>query len=86
MSFEENKVENDVHENKDNDEFATKYPNCDGILISNVPEDTTSTEIETILNSAVAGSTDNVSILQAENVRSRLVKNVCLDKVLEIVK
>ena len=86
VSFEENKVENDVHESKDNDEFATKYPNCDGILISNVPEDTTSTEIETILNSAVAGSTDNVSILQAENVRSRLVKNVCLDKVLEIVK
>ena len=54
VSLEENKVENDVHESKDNDEFATKYPNCDGILISNVPEDTTSTEIETILNSAVA--------------------------------
>ena len=86
VSSEENKVDNDVDENKENEEFTTKYPNCDGIIISNVPEDTTPNEIETILNSAVAGSTENVSILQADNVRSRLVKNVSLDKVLEIVK
>ena len=87
VSSEENTVGNDVDENKENEEFTTKYPNCDGIIISNVPEDTTPNEIETILNSAaVAGSTENVSILQADNVRSRLVKNVSLDKVLEIVK
>jgi hypothetical protein len=67
------------------EELAARYPNCDGIIISNLPEDITSNEIEDILNSAVLNSTDGISILQAESARSKLVKNVALEKVLEIV-
>ena len=68
------------------DELSTKYPNCDGILISNVPEDTTLLEIENLINSAVLNSADGASILQEENPRSRLVQNIALDKVMQIIK
>ena len=68
------------------DELSTKYPNCDGILISNVPEDTTLLEIENLINSALLNSADGASILQEENPRSRLVQNIALDKVMQIIK
>ena len=67
-------------------ELITKYPNCDGIMISNLPEETENEEIKTIINSVVLNSTEGVSILQAENSRSRLVKNIALEKVMTIVK
>ena len=72
-------------ENRDsNDELAKRFPNCDGILISNIPEDTQNEEISTILNSAVLNCTDGISIHQVENTRSRLVKNISLNKVMEM--
>ena len=55
-------------------------------MISNVPEDITSSEIENILNSAVINSTEEISIQQEKKKKSRLVKNIPIDKVLEIVK
>ena len=69
----------------DKEELSTRYPNCDGIIISNLPEDITSDEIEKILNTAVLNSAEGVSILQEESSRSRLIKNIALESVLDIV-
>ena len=86
VTIEDTKVEDEVENNDNKAKFQANFPNCDGIILSNLPDDITNTEIEKILDSVVLNSSDGISILQEGSTRSRLVQNIALADISEMVR
>ena len=53
---------------------VTKYPNCDGFVLSNLPDDTTDAAIEQMIEKVVLNGSEQVSILPSESSRKRFIK------------
>ena len=83
--IEETKEDDDKSDGNRID-IGKEYPNCDGLILSNLPEDISDNNIKRMINSAVLNSADEVSILPSGNSRSRLIKNLDLSYLPEVMK
>ena len=78
--------EQDADINEPNLDIVEDFPNCDGIILSNVAEDITEDEIKKILESAVPNSSEGISIHPAGSSKSRLIKDLDLSVISQILK
>ena len=54
--------------------IETKYPNCDGVVINNLPEDISNEDVKTLLEGAVLNSSEQVSINPTGSTRGRFIQ------------
>jgi hypothetical protein len=54
--------------------FLLPLLRCDGVVLSNLPDDITDDDIKKLIEKAVLNGSDEVSILPSETSRSRLIK------------
>ena len=66
--------------------FSNDYPNCDGLVFSNLPEDISNDELEKVMEKCVVNCSDQVSILPGESLRSRFIKINNINLISEFVR
>ena len=67
-------------------DILKEFPNCDGLAVSNLPDDITDEDIKKMLESKVLNSSDGISIHPTGTLRSRLIKDVSIHMISEIVR
>ena len=83
----EDAVNTEPNDNADNlPNIERDFPNCDGIIIDNLPEDITEENISELLESAVLNSGDGITIHPTGSLRGKLVKNVKIESISTLIK
>ena len=67
-------------------DIREEFPNCDGIIINNLPEDITEGDINVILNAEVLNSAENITIHPTGTTRSRLIKGINFNQMGALIK
>ena len=81
---EETEAASDAKENAI--DICKEFPNCDGLVLSNLPDDIADEDIKKILESKVLNSSDGISIHPSGTLRSRLIKDISINMISEIVR
>ena len=81
-------VTEDEQENSNNKNvnIGKTYPSCDGLILGNLPDDTSDDDIKKLFEKAVLNSSDGISIHPSGTIRSRLIQNIKTEHLDEIVK
>ena len=81
-------VTEDEQENSNNKNvnIGKEYPNCDGLILGNLPDDTSDDDIKKLFEKAVLNSSDGISIHPSGTIRSRLIQNIKTEQSRKLIR